>query len=227
MKELRLLEYIEQYGLEAVEVVIRDLKREQKPSWHKLSAALYNLKTKNLRLLQITEATYQSTLARRKESFLVAEPKTEISCSSADSEVNRQPPQVTRYAKGNPKKQQILTEETVLVAVEKVRAGTSQTEVAAELGVTRAAINSIMRGKNWSHVTGIEKGAEFYPRRTLTEESALQAIVWRSEGVPIKEIGRRLGVSTSTVKSIVTGKTWSHVTGIKKNSRLTIPCRVV
>ena len=50
-----------------------------------------------------------------------------------------------------------LSEAEVLLIVEAVRGGSYQREAAADHGVTQANVSCIMRGKTWSHVTGITR----------------------------------------------------------------------
>lgn len=48
----------------------------------------------------------------------------------------------------------------------------------------------------------------------LTDEQVLEIVAMRKEGVSIKEIGRRFGVTSSLPSAIARGKLWTHLTGI-------------
>jgi hypothetical protein len=50
-----------------------------------------------------------------------------------------------------------LTESQVLSAVAKRRSGTSPRRIAKELGVSEWAIYDILSGRNWGHLTGIDR----------------------------------------------------------------------
>ena len=56
-----------------------------------------------------------------------------------------------------------------------------------------------------------EMRGEKSPNAKLTDEMVRQMRQWRSEGVMLREIAVRAGVSLSTAKSVIYRRRWSHV----------------
>lgn len=54
----------------------------------------------------------------------------------------------------------------------------------------------------------------------LTEPAVLDIVVLRAQGHTLKSIARQHGVSFVTVQKILTGATWSHITGLPRVRRL-------
>jgi lambda repressor-like predicted transcriptional regulator len=52
---------------------------------------------------------------------------------------------------------------------------------------------------------------ENHPRSILTEGDVWEIIKLQSEGLSIESISQKFGVSKSTVRSILAGKSWKHL----------------
>lgn len=59
---------------------------------------------------------------------------------------------------------------------------------------------------------GTLKG-EKNPKAKFSEQQVLQVVELRAAGRPHKEIARETGVSRASIKAILAGQNWSHVTG--------------
>ena len=108
-----------------------------------------------------------------------------------------------------------LTMEEVLKIKEGFQSGTNSiTGVAKRLGVRRATIQSLVRGKTWAGVgpdiSGIgEAIRERSPAKLKTEEVEEIREMLES-GVTQAEIGERFGVSPRTIYGIKVGETWKE-----------------
>jgi len=63
--------------------------------------------------------------------------------------------------------------------------------------------DAIERGR---HTCGEKHGMS-----KLTNATARQALQWRSEGISTKEISIRLGVAVMTIRRVVSGRSWTHL----------------
>jgi hypothetical protein len=122
-----------------------------------------------------------------------------------------------------------LTNEQILDITELVRRGFSCEEVAEKYGLGPSYVSSIARGKRWRHVDREPwdssrqgyHGSRHHGAK-LREEDVLVILDLAKQGTLYVDIGNRFGVASSTVKRIVGGEMWKHVTGGRKTE---IPLR--
>lgn len=116
-----------------------------------------------------------------------------------------------------------LTPPEVEVIVQLHNDGRMHREIADIVGCDVSTVSEIVTGHAWSRltgrrkVTGPRKGSE-HPRAKLSEELVLQ-IVEMSSAIGVSRTARQLGLRQQTVSKVATGRTWSHVTGIKRRSK--------
>lgn len=102
-----------------------------------------------------------------------------------------------------------------LVAEEGVRA----VHLVERFGVTAGAISMLLNGKSWSHLPRPESWA---PRQKevrtqaakITEKQVLEIVQKYHEGWSGSDLSREYDVSTTAISHIITGHSWSHITGI-------------
>jgi len=101
-----------------------------------------------------------------------------------------------------------------------VNAGLLQKNVAACIGCNQGTVSAIATGRQWSadtkqcRVLGRRRGSR-HPRARLTEDTARQIMKMYSRNSPA-EIARALELPYPTVYSVISGQTWSHITGINQ-----------
>jgi len=130
---------------------------------------------------------------------------------------NRKPgsPETT-FQSGSKHKMAKLNEKQVLEIVKLSKTGLLQREIAVFFGVTRVAVNKILIGKNWSHITGIK------PQHTepkLNKKQLLEIIRLSKTNLTQKEIAAIYNISGPTISSILSGRTRSDITGIQFKSK--------
>ena len=84
-------------------------------------------------------------------------------------------------------------------------------------GTTCATVSRIKNGQVWANVTGHKKSEERLPvhiTTKLSEENVLD--IYKSDA-PQSEIAKKYNIKQSTVSDIKTGRSWSKVTGHKRN----------
>lgn len=104
--------------------------------------------------------------------------------------------------------------------------GISQQRIADRFGVTREAVSSIVRGKNWKHVdvgdadqmraianrNRGKKGSASHHAK-LTEDDVRSIRIRHASGSgSYRTLAAEYGVSVPTIAAIVQRRTWSHVT---------------
>lgn len=113
----------------------------------------------------------------------------------------------------------ILAEQDVVAIRVLAEQGIRQQVIAAKFGVQLNEVSRIVRGERWSRAGGPiqpnrkqyrRKGQE-HPGAKLTDGDVREIRRLVAQGVTQREIGRRYGVSRSTIGLIVRGKTWGHV----------------
>ena len=99
--------------------------------------------------------------------------------------------------------------------------GLTGRQIAEIIGVSKTCIYSVLSGKQWSHITGfvkkfgIKRGEEIC-RAKLTEAEVVDIVRLFSVGnITAKRLAARYGVKAAAISSIMTGRTWSHITGIE------------
>jgi DNA-binding NarL/FixJ family response regulator len=95
-------------------------------------------------------------------------------------------------------------------------AGAKQYELSAQFKVSFSMIGMIVNGRRWQHLTGgIRRGhrvaGSAHALSKLTEKDIPEIRRLQAEGVSMREIGRRYGVSSQTIRQIFTGKSWKQV----------------
>ncbi len=96
-----------------------------------------------------------------------------------------------------------LTESEVWSIRERRAKGETVINLGREFGVSNAMISVICLGNAWTHVGGpIQASYSVHGRRKLTPPDHDDIFRMRSEGMPIKEVARRFGISWSIVSKI-------------------------
>ena len=81
------------------------------------------------------------------------------------------------------------------------RVGVPQVDVAERYSVSQCCISRIMRGKAWSHLTGIYYNGKNY-RIKYSDETIQRARELAATGLSFRAIGRTLGMSHQYVGEI-------------------------
>jgi plasmid maintenance system antidote protein VapI len=80
--------------------------------------------------------------------------------------------------------------------------------LAERFGVTRSAIQDVVKGRTWAHVTGIVSGA--HDQRVRLSDASVAAIraAYRGRGLtPTRfDLAKQYNVTHATISNIVTGK---------------------
>jgi plasmid maintenance system antidote protein VapI len=105
-----------------------------------------------------------------------------------------------------------LTEANVLDIRCQYANGVPTRNIAEQYSIPRSRVSSIATGKSWKHLPGAVENIRkpFVPNR-LSKADALKIRAMREAGSTYKEIAKALGVSTSTIADIVTGRTWAGI----------------
>jgi hypothetical protein len=106
-----------------------------------------------------------------------------------------------------------LKESQIPCIVTMIRCGLSDTKIGAIFGVKRKIICDIRLGKFWTSVSGIKDVSRI--KKSISKEQIIESVRLRSAGHTYKEIAEMLGVGQTSVQSVVKGRVWSDVTGIK------------
>ncbi len=111
----------------------------------------------------------------------------------------------------------ILNEGQVKVILVRLSRGELQTDLANEYRVSKSTINSLARGRGWSHIrrkqtipSGNVRGSRHVGAK-LTEEQVVWIKKNLREGRTKAELARAHDVSSSTISDIEKGITWTHV----------------
>jgi len=107
----------------------------------------------------------------------------------------------------------VLTDEVVVEARRRARAGQGHDTIAAEMGFQRATLSLAIRGKTWAHLDTIEAPLPGRPGGTRLTEDDVRAIrLAREEDVPLAALATRYGITKSAISHIANGRSWGHVT---------------
>lgn len=115
-----------------------------------------------------------------------------------------------------------LTEPDVLEIATRLAGDETHATIAADYGVSRAAVSYIARGESWAWLTGVESEekrdlrGENSGNSKLAESDVLEIVNRMGAGETQAEIAADYGVCKQTVNSIATGNTWSWLTNIGK-----------
>jgi plasmid maintenance system antidote protein VapI len=116
-----------------------------------------------------------------------------------------------------------LTEDQVKEIIRLRMEGMSSFYLAPRFGVNDATISNILTGRTWAHVSRPEKYPPIKDRRRrqtykINEESVRRIMDLYNDGWTQTDIAAEIGVSIASISNVVTGKTWSYVTGIVHGS---------
>jgi transposase len=129
------------------------------------------------------------------------------------------------FPAGSAHKSAKLTEEQVLQIVQLAKTGNyTQEKLAFQFGVNAGSIAGILSGRKWKHLTGIQYQRNLSaPRITpikLTNQQVLQIIqLYNTKKYTQRQLAKQFGIGKTTVAKIINGKSWSHLTGIKPQSK--------
>lgn len=150
------------------------------------------------------------------------------------------------YARGERSGRAKLDNRSVLKIVERRKSGATMQEIADEFGVSDGNVSAILRGRNWSHVSGISQaprrpsnakptgarpapgvarrpGAsapadpDRRPPATRLEHAHVRGIVARCQsGEAVARVAARFGTTVRVVEDILHGRSWNAVTGLPR-----------
>lgn len=115
----------------------------------------------------------------------------------------------------------ILNDKQVLRIAHRLKNGENQNTIAKQYGVTPDCIARIKNGHNWSHITGFRKKAlgkpmgEKHGNAVHSDNTVRKIIRLHKSGLTTKEICEKLKLEKTFVNRVKSGKTRSHITGIK------------
>lgn len=117
-----------------------------------------------------------------------------------------------------------ITKEIATKIVELERKGYKPKEIMKELNLSKGIVYSILRGETWEKFTKYELTDEEKDRRKhgnakITSKTVLSIVKDYNDGLDKKEIVNKYKVQTQLVNKILTGETWSSVTGIKYTTK--------
>jgi hypothetical protein len=108
-----------------------------------------------------------------------------------------------------------LTDAAVAEARRRYRAGETGLALAAEYGVTQAAMWFALCGRTWKHVPGacpeIKYAGERSRTAKLTDALVADARAKKMAGAKLVDLVVEFGVSPMTLWNALVGNTWSHV----------------
>lgn len=115
-----------------------------------------------------------------------------------------------------------LTHDLVHYARREAAAGKSIAFMARMHGVGYHTLLSAVRGRTWTHMdtppvpaNPTQEVTEYQQdRRILTPDQVRDARTWARRGSRIKDIADHYGVSYSTARSAIVGKTWADITDV-------------
>jgi group I intron endonuclease len=147
------------------------------------------------------------------------------------SEEEREMKRVQNRQRGEDRYNATLTAEQVLqiVSIHKTT-GSGARELSEAFNVSKAIIKGILYGTTWSHLTGIihqnngiNKGEDCYNAKLSTEQVLHIMALNKNERLSERKLAKQFNVGRSTIRSILQGNTWSHLTGIPKPPKKSKP----
>lgn len=112
-----------------------------------------------------------------------------------------------------------LVEADVLCIRERYAAGESCHAIAKDYPVNQTRIQTIVRGKQWTHVGGpivtgnLPRAGERSGKNILNDASVLEILRKRKEGATIPSLCVEYGVTQGSITAIIYGQTWKHLNG--------------
>lgn len=109
--------------------------------------------------------------------------------------------------RGENNSKDILTKEQVKEIVRRIKNKETVSEIAEDYPVTKSAIVDIKRGKNWSHITGIEEAIGRKPTKLSNEEvkEICERYITRDEDITQPELAKEYNISITHVRRILHG----------------------
>lgn len=99
----------------------------------------------------------------------------------------------------------------------------SYSEIAEIIDTSHGCVAGVARGATWNHISyrrdAVAQFDSAYKRggAKLTKEAVLEILLLLDAGQQTQpQIARQFGITQTSVSAIATGKTWGHVTGIKR-----------
>ena len=115
----------------------------------------------------------------------------------------------------------VLTDAQVKEIIRLVGSGElSQTEAAKKFGSTKATVSQLMLGRARADITGLARSAggkrkgEGCHQAKLSSRQVKAIVKAHADGVPKSKLAKRYKVGPSNICHIISGKSWSHLTGI-------------
>ena len=103
-----------------------------------------------------------------------------------------------------------VTEDQVRQIIQLLQSRKTQKEVARQFGVNRLVVEGIASGRNWQHVPRPANFDTTIRRRAkLTEDQVREIRHLLNAGHSQGGIAKRFDVVRTTIRDIVTGRTWS------------------
>ena len=117
---------------------------------------------------------------------------------------------------GEDHNQAVLDNEAVLAIKSRLWDGDSMADIAREYGVSHAAISKIKSDKNWKSIPWpTDRPRVEVPlsvrHAKLPDDTVRDIRRLHDEGVPLKLLAKRVGVSPTTAYKVFAGETYTHV----------------
>lgn len=114
----------------------------------------------------------------------------------------------------------VLSEKDVIDIVDLYNSGQhTHDSIAALYGVDSPAIYKILNGRTWAEITGINFSKSGLVKK-LSEKEVIEIVdLYRTGDYSQKQISEFFCVGKTAIGNILTGKNWSHVTGIEYKRR--------
>lgn len=105
----------------------------------------------------------------------------------------------------------LLNKELVKKIIQLHKSGKNRHEIAEIIEVNHYTVLNVILGVTWSHITGIKHTPN---RKFLKKEEILSIVDMYNTEKDRKKIAQKFNISPHTVWNIISGKSWSRLTGI-------------
>ncbi|TFW53165.1 hypothetical protein ES895_09980 [Bacillus sp. 007/AIA-02/001] len=119
-----------------------------------------------------------------------------------------------------------LTQKGVQDIIILLKIGVTIPKIAKIYQLSRDTIWDIRNGESWVHVTGgkvnklnIPLRGEDVPTAKLTDKTAIEIVERYKKGARRKDLVKEFGIANTTLRELLAGNTWAHITGGKKVER--------
>lgn len=117
-----------------------------------------------------------------------------------------------------------LTDQNVLDIVNLYNSGIYQYDIAKMFNITQASISSIISGKTYSYLTGIDRMAHSSKNVKLSPDNVLEIVqLYKTNKYTQKELSIMFGTKKTAISKLLIGASWSHITNIPKPPKKTKP----